>query len=121
MRNFSINLLIIIFLAACQEKDSSQASLTSPALAPSYPAVDTIFGQVVNDPYLNLEDLKDPEVLKWLQEQSAYSEDIIKNISGRDRLLKKMKEFDERQSATVGGITITPNDHYFYLKRMVND
>lgn len=112
----------LIILASCNSRNENEIDqIPPPPTAPSVPAVEVKFGREITDPYRNLEDLKNQEVLDWLKQQSEYAETVIQGISGRDRLIKQMEEFDERKKASVYSITITPNDHYFYLKRTEDD
>ena len=96
---------------------STQTCLfAQPPKAPSQPVTETYFGKQVNDPYRNLENLKDTAVQQWMKAQTDYTHSVLNKIPGRQRLLDKMKELDSRKSVRIVEMTITDNDIYFYIK-----
>ncbi len=89
--------------------------------APSVPASDTYFGTKVDDPYRNLENLKDPAVLAWMKAQSEYARRTLDAIPGRQKLLDAMTACDARQTSRAWNVRVTDNGRYFYLKTRPQD
>ncbi|WP_160130005.1 prolyl oligopeptidase family serine peptidase [Kordia antarctica] len=84
-------------------------------------AVDTYHGIELNDPYRNLENLKDSTVLNWMKQQNDYAENIVANISGRNRLIEIQKRIDENKGHSAKQIRIIPSGQYFYLKKFAEE
>jgi len=89
--------------------------------APEKPVIDDYFGQKVEDPYRYMENVEDSEFHKWLKAQSDHARRALNNIPGREDLIAKMQDFDQRKSVSITNLTITDNDRYFYLKQTPND
>ena len=92
-----------------------------PPLATIDVVTETLFGKEISDPYRYMENLKDTTVINWFKSQAKYTREILNNISGRQGLIDKMKEFDSRKSEVISSLRITENDKYFYLKRTPKD
>lgn len=103
-------LIILIFIGCTND------STNKPSLAPGKEIEDTYFGINLNDPYRYMENLKDTNVINWMKEQSIYSQNVIHSITGRQQLLDKMEEFDNRRTEKIYNVSVTENDFYFYLK-----
>jgi prolyl oligopeptidase len=91
-----------------------------PAIAPQ-PVTEEYFGTQVTDPYRNLENLDDPQVQTWMKAHADYARKTLDAIPGRQMLLNRMKELDDRQGFLVRGLQITENDQYFYFKSRPQD
>ncbi len=90
-------------------------------VAPVKVVTDEYFGQKIDDPYRYLEDMKDEAVIDWFKGQGDYTTEVMKNVTGRDELIAKFKELDQRRSSRVFNLSITENDLYFYLKMTPED
>lgn len=79
-------------------------------------AADTIFGTTIKDPYRWLEDLKNPEVVNWLQSQADYTNSQLSKIPNQDKLMSAFQHYDSMRS-----ISYSPSGkaggRYFYKKR----
>ncbi|MBV8481980.1 MAG: S9 family peptidase [Verrucomicrobia bacterium] len=93
-------------------------TLTQP-VAPVRPVTDNYFGTVVTDNYRWMEDLKSPEVQKWMKEQAAYTKDYLGKLPGRDALLKRIEALDN--AATRVPEVQLHGTYYFYLKTNATD
>jgi len=82
---------------------------------PENPVVDDYFGTKITDNYRWLEDSKSPEVEKWFKSQSDFSHSVINKIPHREDLYKRMKEVQEMNGDSFGGILERQNT-YFYTK-----
>ncbi len=110
-------LIFLVFLVGCADQEQSNQVLSKPPLAPIGSVVENYWGVDIEDPYRNLEDLNDPAVQKWFKDQSDYSNDLFQNISGREKLIEKMEEYDARETYKITHVSMTENDEYFYLKQ----
>jgi prolyl oligopeptidase len=111
------SLVMLLFLAGC----SAPPPLEKPPLAEVKPVEDVYYGRTVSDPYRYMEDLENPQVKEWFENQSAYARQVLDNIPRRKFLIDKMKEFDERKSTVIYNTEITDDDRYVYLKQMPED
>ena len=97
------------------------AAAGAATTAPSVPAVDTHFGVAVPDPFRNLEDLKDPAVLQWLQEQGRTAAQTLARIEGRDALLQRISALADSTGDVVREVTRRAGGRLFYLKRRAGE
>jgi prolyl oligopeptidase len=88
--------------------------------APSIPEKDTYHGVEIVDEYRNLENLEDTAVVDWMKNQTTFAESVLKNISNRDRFIKRVKKLNSKSKFFYGGAGITRDQQYFYTK-MKND
>jgi prolyl oligopeptidase len=96
----------------------SAGTLTQP-VAPVRPATDNYFGTIVTDNYRWMEDLKSPEVQKWMKAQAAYTKDYLRKLPGRDALLKRIESL--YSAATLVPDVKLHGAYYFYLKTNPTD
>ncbi len=88
-----------------------------PKLLPQKVVTNTYHGVTLEDPYQYLENLKDSTVINWMKDNADYADFILKNISGRQAMFDKMKEFYDRKASSINDLSITDNNTYYYLKR----
>ncbi len=123
--NFAVRLIIfcILFLIPCSLPSQAQTapSNVSPPLAPVNTVEETWCDTTLADPYRYMENLNDASVKTWIGQQAGYAKSVVDNIPGRESLIKKMRDFDNRKSSRVYNLVITDNDWYFYLKRTPSD
>ena len=113
----SLILLTPILPASAEQNIRS----TRRSLPPSSPVVDEYFGTEVTDTFRSLENLENPQVQKWIKEQSDDAKSTLQRIPGRSALIEKMQEFDRRKASKVYNLSITDNNRYFYLKQTPTD
>lgn len=106
-----------LFLLQCTQKQTVE----KPPLAPEKPVTNTYFGTEVTDDYQYMENTEDTTVLNWLKAQSEYAKTVLGSIDAKQDLLDKMYDFDSRRTISVSNLSITDNDHYFYLKTTPDD
>jgi prolyl oligopeptidase len=109
-------LVVLILITSC-----AQNKINRPPLAPSQLVVDDYFGVKINDPYRNLENLKDSVVIDWMHQQQDYTTKILSAIPKRDEFIKKLQAFDAQKSFEISKLKVTNNDIYFYLKRLADE
>ena len=90
------------------------ADKLSQPVAPVRPVTDNYFGTVVTDNYRWMEDLKSPEVQKWMKAQAAYTTNYLSKLPWRDPLVNRIKSLDNA-AAQVTDVQLH-GKYYFYLK-----
>ena len=77
------------------------AAPAKPPVAPVRPVTDDYFGTKVVDDYRYMEDLKDPEVQKWMKAQADYTRQTLDALPVYPALLKRIAELDASTPAGV--------------------
>ena len=95
----------------------TSAFAAGPPPAPSEPVTDTFHGVRVDDPYRNLENLKNPQTLAWFKAQAEYGEAILSRIAIRDEMAQRVAELARSSGDLVREIVRLPGDRIYYLKR----
>ena len=79
--------------------------------------VDTLHGVEVPDPYRWLEDQDAPETRAWIDGQNAYTDAVLDQLPGRDRLRAVVTRVLERE---VIGLPNERGGKYFFTKRQAD-
>lgn len=105
-------------------KTTAEAAMPpAPTRALPYPATrkedtrDTLFGDVVPDPYRWLEDGKGPEVQAWMKAQDDLARGELKKLPERDAIAARLKELFYIDSLSAPRHM---GDRYFYTRRHAN-
>jgi prolyl oligopeptidase len=77
----------------------------------------TYFGTTYRDDYGWLENLKDTAVISWFKNQAAYTNNIMRKISGRDELIAEWKMLDKLRPVRISGF-VYKQGRVFYRKTM---
>ncbi|MEA5062694.1 MAG: prolyl oligopeptidase family serine peptidase [Petrimonas sp.] len=80
-------------------------------------ASDNYFGTVVSDPYRWLEDMNNPEVMKWFKSQADFTNRFLDEIPGRNKILEDIEELTNME----GDIIRKPyksGSYYYFTKIM---
>jgi len=93
----------------------------APPIAPVRVVTEDYFGTKISDPYRYMENLKDPEVVKWFSDQDAYTRVVLSQIPGREALLKRIQQLDESGPPRVFDFQRFHNQRYFYQKRLASE
>ncbi|MBV9733522.1 MAG: S9 family peptidase, partial [Verrucomicrobia bacterium] len=75
---------VLLVAAALGTAAHLPAETFTQPVAPVRPVTDNYFGTVVTDNYRWMEDLKSPEVQKWMKGQAAYTKDYLGKLPERD-------------------------------------
>lgn len=102
---------VLLFLAFSQ---TVNAQFNYP-VTKEIPVVDNYFGTKITDNYRWLEDLNDTTVKTWIKAQADFSSNMLDKITGKDILLKRMKEF-QQMSGDIFGKIVQVGNTYFYAK-----
>ncbi len=76
----------------------------------------TKFGVTIQDEYANLENLEDPEIANWLEEQDSIAEAYFADNNLMQYYLGKFSEYQNLQNGTIHIIEVNEAGNYFYLK-----
>jgi prolyl oligopeptidase len=95
---------------------AAQQPAQKPPPAPVHPVTETYFGVKVTDPYRYMENLKDPQVARWIRAQGKYASSVLDGIPGRAKLLAQVRQLDESEPAHLSQVTLLPGGRCFYLK-----
>jgi prolyl oligopeptidase len=93
----------------------------APPIAPVRVVTEDYFGTKISDPYRYMENLKDPEVVKWFSDQDAYTRLVLSRIPGREALFKRIQQLDESGPPRVFDFQRYQDQRYFYRKRQPNE
>jgi prolyl oligopeptidase len=116
MRLFPALSFIFLLAAAVYAGDDSKPSSapSAPPKAAEKPIIDMYHGTKVLDNYRWLEDGKNPETQKWVEQEMAYTRGILDHLAGRDAIHKRLTEL-----LSIGNVTppAIAGRRYFYTKR----
>lgn len=82
---------------------------------------DLYHGIKLEDPYRNLENLKDSTVIDWLNQQEQQTKRVLNNILGRSKLIDLQNQLGNTDNDEVKQLKITNNNQLFYLKRSIGE
>src|SRR5262245_45743225 len=90
-KNLSIHLLQVILLTTAIAPAVPAAAGSQPPVARKVPHVTQIHGYTLKDDYFWLREKQNPEVLKYLEAENAYTDDVMKPTAElQDALYKEM-------------------------------
>lgn len=76
--------------------------------------MDTMFGQILNDPYRWLENDTSLEVKKWINDQQALTDAQFAGIDGADSLFRQMERYTTQGTWARLPVYETPQKVFFY-------
>src|SRR5436305_6529260 len=91
----------------------ADVNMTAPPKAKIETVVDDYHGHKIADPYRWLENSASPETQRFVDEQNAYTRQVLDGIAGRDKLrarLEQLVTIGRVESPKVGG-------HYYFYER----
>jgi prolyl oligopeptidase len=103
----------LVLLLTCL---ATVAPAQAPPATPVRPVVDKYFDREIVDPYRWLENLKDPEVINWLQTQNDYTHSIIDKLPWRDRILDRIRELDRQSPPAVKSLSVDDRGRYYFIR-----
>lgn len=96
-------------------------NIPKPPVIEGKSVTDSYWGVDIEDPYRNIENLRDTLVQSWLKSHSIYADTLLIKINGRDSLISNFKKLKNRKSSRVINLIVTENNSYFFLKRNKNE
>ena len=103
-------LVVSAAIAVCLANFAAMAA--TPPVAPIRPVVDDYFGTKVSDNYRWMENLKDPEMQRWMKAQADYTRARLDALPGYAALLKRVDELNSSEPAQVSGVQIVGGRFY---------
>ncbi|MDQ2932402.1 MAG: prolyl oligopeptidase family serine peptidase [Gemmatimonadota bacterium] len=91
---------------------SGALAQTMPPKAPVRPVTDDYFGTKVVDNYRWMENLKDPEMQRWMKGQADYTRATLEALPGYAKLLERIAELNESEPADVTALQIIAGRFY---------
>lgn len=103
------------------------ALASSAVLAQALPAfppgsvAETFFGTTVDDPYRELENVKDPKVIARMKAHAERAARTLKELDGYGRLLARIAELDNATEVVIGEVRRMPDGALFFTRRGAKD
>ncbi|HEX9489324.1 MAG TPA: prolyl oligopeptidase family serine peptidase [Stellaceae bacterium] len=94
---------------------------TPPAAFPARNVPATFFGTVVDDPYRDLEDFRNPQVLAWAKSHAGYARSQLESIAGYKELSARVAQLDDSRAAVIGGVQRDGKGNVFFTRRGAKD
>lgn len=88
----------------------------APPVAPVRDVVDKYWGVEVHDPYRYMENVKAPEVQKWMKGQADFTDGVLDKLPIRNELLARIEELDSGRAFRISGVERSGDGRLFYLK-----
>ncbi|MDB5241302.1 MAG: prolyl oligopeptidase [Spirosoma sp.] len=88
--------------------------------SPKRPVTDTYFGKAVVDNYRWLEDMNSEETKAWFKAQGDYTNAILNQIPGRDKLVETFVAYDKLKAARINQIR-RRGGRFFYKKTLASE
>ena len=88
------------------------SAASPPYAAPIRPVADDYFGTKIIDNYRWMENVRDPEVQRWMKSQAAYTRALLDALPGYPALLKRIGELSSSQPAEVASVRIVGGRYY---------
>ncbi|HEY3077649.1 MAG TPA: prolyl oligopeptidase family serine peptidase [Burkholderiales bacterium] len=94
---------------------------TPPSPFPARNVQATFFGTVVDDPYRDLEDIKNPDVVAWAKSHADFARRQLESLPGYKGLRSRVAQLDESATATVGTVRLDGKGTLFFTRRGARD
>lgn len=112
----AIILLSVVLSGQSQKSAPSDASAktAAPPKAEVKIVVDDYHGHKISDPYRWLEDAKSPETQRFVEEENAYTQQMLDSVPGREQLRSRIE-----QLLSIGRVEapLPAGNYYFYELR----
>ena len=92
----------------------AQPAGPKPPVAPTKPYSFDFHGKKIEDPYFWMKDKKNPEVIKFLNAENAYREEVTKNLKPFEE--KLYKEMLSHIKQTDLGVPVRDNGYWYYSR-----
>ncbi len=93
---------------------TAKPTLIEPPTTPRDAVVDTLHGVEVADPYRWLENIADPRVSAWVDDQDAFARPLIDGVAGRERLVSRFTELFYMDAVSA---PYHRGNHWFWTRR----
>ncbi|MFD1143747.1 prolyl oligopeptidase family serine peptidase [Larkinella insperata] len=114
-----VSVLVSLVTVTLAQAPLSPVGKQLPA-TPKRAVSDTYFGKTVTDNYRWLEDMNSEETKAWFKAQGDYTNALLNQIPGRDKLIEQFIEYDKLLAVRYGEIKKRGN-RYFYRKTLPSE
>ncbi len=100
------------------------AAVTVQAQLPTFPqrnVPEQFFGVTVDDPYRDLENVKDARVQAWMKAHADHARATLDGLAGYPALAKRVAEIDNAVEARVGQVQRMASGDVFFTRRGARD
>jgi prolyl oligopeptidase len=109
------SLLLLLALIVLTSVTASAGSEPPPP-AEAKPVTDTYWGVDIQDDYQYMEDVTDPEVVRWLEDQGSYTRQWLDGYPHRETLAERVKSLTHHESPDYYSLTYR-GDRILAIKR----
>ncbi|MBC8152589.1 MAG: S9 family peptidase, partial [Bacteroidetes bacterium] len=114
------NCLSITYSLSAQVGPHQQTGDPGLPATPKRPVTDVYFGKAVVDNYRWLEDMNSTETKAWFKAQGDYTNAMLDQIPGRDKLIQQFVDYDKLLTVRYAEIR-KRGDAYFYRKTLPSE
>ena len=93
-------------------------TLPEPPATAKHPVTETLHGDTLTDDYRWLEQQRAPETRAWLEEQNAYSESYLEQVTIRPQIQAALAKLEKVETYSIPRKS---GDQYFYTKRLADE
>ena len=83
-----------------------------------HPVTETLHGETITDNYRWLEQQRDPATRTWIDEQNAYTESYLQQVTIRPEIKAELAKLERVESYSI---PIKRAELYFFKKRLANE
>ena len=116
----TLSLILIAGLCTVSSLFAQTLPTTGAPATPKRPVTDIYFGKAVVDNYRWLEDMNSDETKAWFKAQGDYTNAVLDQIPGRDKLIQQFAAYDKLLTVRYGEIKRRGN-RYFYRRTLPSE
>ena len=134
-RLFALGFAGVVSISGCGDKTAvekvadkgsdtpvvAEKVVTQAPVAKIENVVDEHWGVEVEDPYRYMENLDDPYVREWFEDQGAYTESLLAKLGNREAMFERLKELDQGAPFSTYGVLRQTNGDMFYFRREASE
>lgn len=115
---YKLLVISLLILSGCRDTPPAATTRTEAPVAPTRPHSFKEHGNLRKDPYYWLKDKSNPEVIRYLESENAYTQQAMKHTADlQERLYEEMKSRIKEEDNTVPYL----ENGYYYYQRQVKD
>ena len=103
---------------AGQVRGGNGVVLPDPPETAKHPVTDTLHGDTITDDYRWLEQQHDPQTRSWIDEQNAYTDSYLQQVTIRPEIKAELTKLERVETYSM---PIKRGDLYFFKKRLADE
>ena len=103
---------------ADQVRGGNGIVLPDPPETAKHPVTETLHGDTITDDYRWLEKQRDPATRAWLEEQNAYTDSYLEQVTIRPQIQAALAKLEKVETFSV---PVKSGDLYFFKKRLAEE